>query len=144
MTDPLDSYQEAAEQREGADAWLGDPRDEHEAELTECAECGHLHFNPSTLEYERCPLAPECDCRGQGDDATETDEAGQIRLGHEGEQRGFPGLSQGPEPAPTLDSARRVCAVCGATLTDSEERALARDTDFVEHGDHLIRAVNRG
>lgn len=37
----------------------------------------------------------------EDDDETESDEAGQIRLGVAGEQRGFPGMSQGPAPAPT-------------------------------------------
>jgi hypothetical protein len=33
------------------------------------------------------------------------------------------------------------CAECGGALTDGEREALARDTDFVSHGDpeHLIR-----
>lgn len=31
-------------------------------ERVECAECGHLHFNPATKTYGPCPV---CDCEGQ-------------------------------------------------------------------------------
>jgi len=31
---------------------------------TECAECGHLHWNEAALTYTECPV-DECTCRGQ-------------------------------------------------------------------------------
>lgn len=46
--------------RAGAvDAWLG----ADDAELDECSECGHLHFDVEQREYVPCPLATEgCTC----------------------------------------------------------------------------------
>ncbi|MHB1772046.1 MAG: hypothetical protein ACYCST_09935 [Acidimicrobiales bacterium] len=44
--------------------------------------------------------------------------------------------------APSVASGRYgTCEVCGQAITETEDRKMSRDIDFVEHSGHLIRRV---
>jgi hypothetical protein len=62
------------------------------------------------------------------------DHAEEIAALRDGTHPSLSQLIADSKPAP-----RSTCAVCSREVTETEQRQLDRDTDFVEHHGHLIR-----